>query len=247
MFYIVFDLEFNQDFLSLQNFNRQDAHYPFEIIEIGAVKLDEDLHTVGTFDAYVKPTFYAEVNPFITELTGITTDQLLSAKIFPEVYHEYMKFIGEGASVFGIWGMSDIKELFRNASYHQLDNTPIPRAFINIQPLVSTYFNLPAKKLLKLQDAVQMLHIPISHPFHHACHDAYYTSEIFRQVYHTAIKPAIYDPLYRPSRPQTPKKQIDFEGLIAQFEKMYSRTLSEEEQHMIKLAYKMGKTHQFLK
>jgi hypothetical protein len=34
---------------------------------------------------------------------------------------------------------------------------------------------------------------------------------------------------------------------MLQFEKMYSRALTKEEQGMVKLAYQMGKTNQFLK
>jgi len=43
------------------------------------------------------------------------------------------------------------------------------------------------------------------------------------------------------------KKIIDVDALIYQFEKMYSREMTEEEKSIIILAYKMGKTNQFLK
>ena len=246
MYYIIFDLEFNQDFLSLQNFDRQNAPYPFEIIQIGAVKLDINFSTIATFDRYVKPSFYREINPFITELTGITTNQLLQEEPFPEVYKAYTEFIGGTDSVFCIWGMSDIKELFRNAAYHQLSNECLPRMFINLQPHVSIHLGLPSKKLLRLQDAVAALTLPISYPFHNAFHDAFYTSEIFKKIYHPSIYPVHYDPLYKPIRQRQRKKQIDFDNLIQQFEKMYNRQMNQEEQDMIKLAYKMGKTNQFL-
>lgn len=246
MHYIIFDLEFNQDFSSLQNFDLKNSRYPFEIIQIGAIKLDESFNTTDTFDRYVKPFFYTQINPFITELTDITTTQLMSEEPFPEVYKAYTEFIEGVDSVFCIWGMSDIKELFKNTEYHQLSNKLLPRMFINIQPYVSIHLNLPSKKLLRLQDAVSALHIPITHPFHNALYDAYYTAEIFKKIYHSSIKPNYYDPLYIPSRQRQRKKQIDFDKLIQQFEKMYNRPMSDEEQDMIKLAYKMGKTNQFL-
>lgn len=247
MHYIIFDLEFNQDASSLQNFDRTTTRYPFEIIQIGAVKLDENFNTVDTFDRYVKPSFYAQINPFITELTGITTDQLLLEEPFPEIYKAYTDFIGDVDTVFCIWGLSDIKELFRNAQYHQLSNKLLPRMYINIQPYVPIHLSLSSKKLLRLEAAVSMLHIPITYPFHNAFYDAYYTSEIFKKVYHASIKPIYYDPLYVPVRQRQRKKQIDVAGLIQQFEKMYERQMTEEEQSIIKLAYKMGKTNQFLK
>ncbi|WP_326907666.1 hypothetical protein [Sedimentibacter sp. MB31-C6] len=61
------------------------------------------------------------------------------------------------------------------------------------------------------------------------------------------IRPGIYNPNYIKPRIKQPKKIIDIEALFKQFEKMYNRIISEEEKSMIILAYKMGKTSQFLK
>lgn len=246
MSYIIFDLEFNQDFSSLQNFELKSSRYPFEIIQIGAIKLDDQLNTLSTFNTYVKPTFYSAISPFITDLTGITMSQLIAQETFPGVYQNYMQFIQNQKAVFIIWGMSDIKELFRNVNYHALENTLLPRKFINIQPYVSQYLGFSSKKLLKLEDAVERLEISITQPFHNAFNDAYYTAEIFKKVYTPIIKPTYYDPTYTPQRPPRPRQKVDFEKLIAQFEKMYAREMTHEERNMIKLAYQMGKTHQFL-
>lgn len=247
MNYIVFDLEFNQDLNSLQVSDENAAKCPFEIIQIGAVKLDSDFHTAGTFNRYIKPSIYLQVNPFITELTGISTDQLLSEETFPEVLDEFIKFIGEDAFTTVIWGMSDMKELYRNADYHRLDKKSLPEMFINLQPYVSTFLNDSPKKLPKLQTAVETFNITTPYSYHNALHDAYYTAEILKKIYNPAILPKRYSPNYVTIRPRQPKKVIDFERLLQQFEKMYARELSVEEQDMIKLAYKMGRTQQFLK
>jgi inhibitor of KinA sporulation pathway (predicted exonuclease) len=247
MHFIIFDLEFNQDFSSLQHFNQDKSHSLFEIIQVGAVKLDSALNTVATFSRYVKPTFYTNISPFITALTGITTEQLAQEAPFPEIYEAYNKFIGNTDSVFCIWGMSDIKELFRNASYHHLNSSLLPKMFINLQPYVSMHLSLPVKKMLKLQHAVEALDIPVTYPFHNALHDAYYTAELFKKIYVPAIQPVLYNPLYVSVKPRPPKRVIDTDKLLQQFEKMYDRKMTSEEQSMILLAYKMGKTNQFLK
>lgn len=247
MHYIVFDLEFNQDFSSSHSLGEKKPLCPFEIIQIGAIKLDSNLNTVSTFNRYVRPTIYTQINPFIKDLTGITTDQLLSEERFPKVYKEYMEFIGESDSVFCIWGMSDMKELYRNVEYHKLDKTQLPDMFINLQPYVSTHFGFSLAKLLKLQTAVELLHILMPYTFHDALSDAYYTAEIFKKTNISALQPKRYDPNCVVIRARQPKKYIDFEKLLQQFEKMYDRKLSKEEEDMITLAYKMGKTNQFLK
>jgi len=245
--YIVFDLEFNQDIAS-SNVTKEKAHNcPFEIIQIGAIKLDTNYHAVASFNRLVKPTIYPQVNPFIADLTGITIKQLLIEEPFPRVFHDFMKFIEDKDSVFCIWGMSDMKELFRNVNYHELDQNIIPDRYINLQPYVSTYLNLPQKKLLKLQTAVETLNIDAPHPFHNALYDAYYTAKIFKKINNPMILPMQYHPNYSNLHPRQHKKTIDFEKLLLQFEKMYARELSKGEQEMVKLAYQMGKTQQFLK
>jgi len=247
MYYIVFDLEFNQDIPSLQDFDRRESHYPFEIIQIGAVKLDLNFHTVATFNRYIKPTIYKKISPFITELTGITTEQLQVEEPFPAVFKAYLKFIEDTDSVFCTWGMSDMKELFRNTEDHQLSSKFLPRMYINLQPYVSTLLDFPPKTLVRLQHAVEALNIPLTFPFHNAIHDAYYTAELFKKTFNSSFQPKLYDPSFVALRPRQRKRKLDTEELLQQFEKMFSRTMTDEEQELILLAYKMGKTNQFLK
>ena len=246
MNYIIFDLEFNQDFSSMQDYVNKDVKYPFEIIQIGAIKLDSSFNTIGTFNGYVKPTIYSKVNSFITKLTGITTEELLLADTFPEVYKNFVNFIDDPEAIFCIWGMSDIQELFKNINYHGLDNNFISKKFINIQPYVSKILGFTNNNLPKLQFAVEELKIDLPYEFHNAFYDAYYTAEVFKKIYNSSIEPKVYDPFYVKLRPKKAKVEVDYDGLFKQFEKMYERDMTKEEKEIIKLSYKMGRTHQFL-
>lgn len=245
MNYIVFDLEFNQDFSSESGKKLHRSF--FEIVQIGAVKLDENLNTLDTFDRFIKPSVYPVVNPYITELTGITTERLESEKTFPESYEDFTEFACCGDVVFCVWGMADLKELYRNISYHKLDQKLLSKKYINLQSSAAHHFGLPQKNLPKLKSAVELLSIPLVYSFHNAFHDALYTAEVFRRINREFIKILLYDPDHTPIRPRQVKQTVDYSKLIRQFEKMYDRELTEEEQTMIKLAYKMGKTRQFLK
>ncbi len=207
MNYIVFDLEFNQDLTSLQENDRIHwqidtlvadkkalSQFPYEIIQIGAVKLDERFHTLGTFNMYVKPAIYQKVNPIVTEITGITGEQLMEGEPFSKAYQSFMEFINEPQSIFCVWGVSDMKVLYKNAEYYKLNTKLIPRMYINPQPYVPKYLNLPQKNLLRLQTAVELLDIPIIYEFHNALYDAYYTAEILKKVYNMSLQPKVYDP-----------------------------------------------------
>jgi len=211
------------------------------------VKLDQNLNAIDTFQRYVKPTIYPVVNPFITELTGITTEQLATEEKFPAVFNAFVKFASGSDTVFCIWGMADIKELYRNIDYHNLESNLLSKWYINLQPYASLHFNLSRKKLMKLKTTAELLGIPLVYSFHDALYDAHYTAEIFKKLNKESIHVKLYDPTFVSPRPIPVKLKIDFEKMIHQFKKMYARDLTEEEQNMIKLAYKMGKTGQFLK
>lgn len=247
MHYIILDLEFNQNFSNMPVREVRGTKYPFEIIQIGAIKLDFNFNIASSFNRFVKPDIYENVSPFITELTGITTDQLMNEKSFPEVYNEFIEFVENKDSILCIWGMSDIRELYRSAEYYSMDMNLLPRMFINLQPYASLHFQLSKKTQLRLQNVVEMLNIPIIDKFHDALNDSLYTAEVFKKIYNSSIQPKIYDPSYIKPRPRQHKRIIDVNALICQFEKMYSREMTEEEKSIIVLAYKMGKTNQFLK
>lgn len=219
---------------------------PFEIIQIGAVKLDENLEIISTFNKYVKPSLYKEIHPFIQELTGISTDMLNDKELFPCVYNEFMKFIGHDDFVMCVWGLDDIKQLLRNIHFHELNSNNNLKRYMDIQSLASKEFNTPKGNRLGLKTAVEYWNIPVEHDFHNAINDAVYTAHIFRKVYKNHIQPSIYsNPNY--SRTSKPSLKVDTEKLIAQFEKMFNRKMTKEEKCIIRIAYNMGKTHQFLK
>jgi len=260
MQYIVLDLEFNQDpdsltssdslissNSSLNNNNLSTKKkYIYEIIQIGAVKLDENLNLAGTFNRLVKPTIYATISPYITELTGITPEKLQSEMDFCHVYNDFIEFIGDENTTLCVWGITDIKTLYKNVSYHHLDETLLPQKYINLQPYASVHLGQSRKKLLSLSYCAGALGIKTGSPFHDAFNDALYTAEIFKILFRPTIQPDIYNPEAKeiPKRPV--RKVLNFPRLIAQFEKMFSREMTDEEKEIIRLAYHMGKTGQFL-
>lgn len=276
MNYIVFDLEFNQDIpnndikqnedtkieirisevaknetIISEDKNTKDSsngrYLPFEILQIGAIKMDSALITLNTFNQLVKPSIYTKVNSYITELTGITTKEVLEKEPFPKVYNDFLDFIEDKNSVFCVWGVADVKELYRSARYYSLDTSKLPNHYINLQPYASQYFGLSKNKLLQLKHTIEGLNIPITYEFHNALHDAYYTAEIMKKIYNTTMKIEDYDPDFVKTKQNPPKQVIDIPSLLGQFEKMYQRKLTKEEEEIVVLAYKMGKTKQFLK
>lgn len=253
MYFIVFDLEFNQDPDSLiiprlrPDSPEMAGKYPYEIIQIGAVKLDGDFKMVGTFNRLVRPSIYGHVSDFVIGLTGITEERLEAEQDFSLVYKDFIEFVNEPDIILCVWGMADMKELVRNARYHKLDEKLLPNRYINIQPHTSLHLGQSKKKPLSLRYCVEALNIGTSYPFHDALNDALYTAEVFKRVYKAGMKPRRYD-LTQAIKSERPVKMVlDFPLLISQLEKMFLREMTAEEKEIIRLAYHMGKTGQFLK
>ncbi|CAH0436102.1 exonuclease [Clostridium neonatale] len=242
MNYIIYDLEFNQP-LSKDN-NISDL--TFEIIQIGALKLNENLEVISTFNRLVKPTAYLEIHPYIENLTQISTDMVMSHAQFPHIYNEFIDFIGNDEFVMCVWGAGDIKELIKNINFHKLKTLDNFKKYIDVQKLMSKYIKTPKGTKIGLGSAVEFFNISVTKEFHDAFNDAYYTAEVFKKLYNPEIKFSIYE--NKPSkRVDLPKRKLDTLRLFAQIEKMYDRSLSDEEKSLIKLAYNMGRTHQFLR
>ena len=67
MNFIVFDLEFNQAWNSEEG-RSLNLKCPFEIIQIGALKLDEKLQVTSSFNRLVKPEVYTSLHPFVKQI-----------------------------------------------------------------------------------------------------------------------------------------------------------------------------------
>lgn len=87
------------------------ALYPFsqEIIEIGAVLLDEAFDEVGSFKTYVSPQF-GRIDKYINRLTGITNDETRTAPVAKDAVEQFLAWVPEDAVIVA-WSDSDAFQL----------------------------------------------------------------------------------------------------------------------------------------
>lgn len=245
MKYIIFDLEFNQGFDKINNKTVSNSKCPFEIIQIGAVKLDSDLNIIDTFNSYVKSDIYKEMHPFVKKMTGITNNDIRTAPSFKSVYQEFLNFIGpKKNAIFGIWGTNDLKELYRNISYYNLCSSSLPTSYINIQKHASSFFKNPTGKSIGLQNAISILQLEQGKQYHNALNDAYYTSLVFQKINNDDIKSEVYT--YTESKKESAKFKVDYDKLFVEFKQILKRDLTKEDKKIINIAYNMGKKNKFL-
>ncbi len=177
--YVVLDLEWNQ---SVGGKEETVEHLPFEIIEIGAVKLDEELTEVGEFKSLIRPRIYPELHEKILEVTHMDEKILLEeGRDFEEAVKDFLDWCGEDA-VFCTWGSMDLTELQRNMAFYEISN-PFPKPFLyyDVQKLYSLLYG-DGKDRQSLDIAVLEMRIMEERPFHRALDDAHYTGRVMQKM-----------------------------------------------------------------
>lgn len=110
MKYVVVDLEMNK---VSKAFAEKRHTCNMEIIEIGAVVLDEAYNEISCFKTYVKPSFNSIIDPKIEKLTGITTGKVMNAPKFEEAFHMFVDFchsINDDIMMIQ-WSDSDLRQI----------------------------------------------------------------------------------------------------------------------------------------
>ena len=96
MNYIVFDLEWNQ---SPNGKEDSVEHLPFEIIEIGAVKLNGNFEETGTFHKLIRPKVYKKMHFKISEVTHMDMKKLCQeGQPFGAVMEEFLDWIWQSCA-----------------------------------------------------------------------------------------------------------------------------------------------------
>lgn len=247
MNYIVLDLEFNQHY----NFKTGEksvlvADCPFEIIQIGAVKLNENFEIIDKFSSLIKPTLYKRIHPYVEKITGFTEETFKESKGFVSVFDSFCNFMGKEEYTLCSWGSDDIKYLFKNIIYYKCNHERVSKLFINTQVFASKALNSPNGNSIGLKAAVEALGIEAENNFHDAFNDAFYTALVFQKIHPDVITPSVFK-IESVIAKKPVATRMNTHALLEFFEKSLERELSSEESAIIRTAYKLGKNKAFEK
>lgn len=154
MNYIIFDLEWNQCGSECEILT-SPVCLPGEIIEIGAVKLDDQFQKTDELRLYIKPQYYTKLHRKIVTLTGIRDRDLAEKGIpFPEAFRKFMDFCGEEFS-FMTWSRSDLPILVDNMLLHGIDISQLPDTY-DLQRIFCNEIMRFSRKM-SLDDALNVL------------------------------------------------------------------------------------------
>ena len=221
MNYVVFDLEWNQ---SNAGGSSKVEGLPFEIIEIGAVKLSGDGALEGEFNELIRPQVYKEMHRITGKIIHLTMEELKHSRSFPEVATRFEMWCGENPFLYCTWGTLDVMELQRNRKFfYMMPLTDKPMPYLDVQKLFAlTYDRDEPRRRRSLQDAIDYLKIEKHEPFHRAFSDAYYTAKVLQVLMKEnprVLHQVSYDVFYPPASRETEVKH-QFDGYF----KYISRT-----------------------
>jgi len=181
MYYITLDLEWNQAYaekaLAVQR--RLSSRLRGEVIQIGAVKLDKHLKICGSYQIIVKPKYFKRLHRHVSELTGITQEQMDMGTPLPEAAERFKNWCGKDFA-FLTWGPDDIPMLKENLNVHSIKGDWLDSAY-DLQ-LIFNRQTEDEKKQRSLEYAMEYYEIPQTLPAHDALNDAYFTALVAQKL-----------------------------------------------------------------
>ena len=124
MNHIVLDLEWNQAPHPARAVT-EPLRLNGEIVQMGAVKLNERFEAVDRFKAMIRPRYYKKMHRKVMELTGITADALVDGEAFPQAMERFFSWCGEDWDYF-TWGPDDAGVLRDNCIVFGVDPHRLP-------------------------------------------------------------------------------------------------------------------------
>ena len=174
MNYVVVDLEWNQAMSSKSSvFNKLPIKLRGEIIEIGAVKLDENMQPAEEFTIDVKPVYFKRMHYKVKKLTGFDKERLAKGHSFHDAFEQFREWCGDGVT-FLTWGCDDRGIMEQNIIIHDLDWDWIAN-WINLQ-LIYNMQTDGDKNQKSLATAMEHFGIEQTRVAHDALGDAYNTA-----------------------------------------------------------------------
>lgn len=174
MNYIILDLEGSCD---------NKGVFTNEIIEIGAVKLDNDLKLISEFQVFIKPIINPILTDFCKELTSIAQSDVDNAVGFKEGLDSFKEWIGTDYFLCS-WGFYDKNQFEKDCILHGLQTSWL-KNHISIKHQHQSINKL--RKGVGVTRALRMIGENFEGTHHRGIDDAKNITKIFKKI-HSNLK-----------------------------------------------------------
>ncbi|MBO4288890.1 MAG: exonuclease domain-containing protein [Lachnospiraceae bacterium] len=156
-----------------------------EVIEIGAVALDERNNVIGSFDEFVRPVHTDHVADNITGLTGIGTEQVAQAAPFTEVFPRFLEWCGP-VCTFYAWSRNDQAQLIKECDDKGIDADKQLRGWKDFQEIFVRKFGY--ERRMSLSAAITLAGLDFKGRPHSALADAENTAALYQYTKQPAFR-----------------------------------------------------------
>lgn len=156
-----------------------------EIIEIGAVKLDENFNIKDSVSVIVKPQIGKKLRGRVKDLTHITNEDISLGISFEEAVKGFSEWLGDEESTFLTWGDGDIRVFSKNYEYFfNIEALPFIDNYADAQKYCQSFIDSPSGQQIGLASACEKLGVnPEDFSHHRALDDSLMTVECIKKVY----------------------------------------------------------------
>jgi len=185
LYYIIFDFEWNNAY------SHQIHNYMNEIIEIGAVKLDEKLNIVDTFKQMIYPEYTKKLSGRCKTLTGITNEELKENGIdFNRAFSDFARWGAGNDNVYMSWSNSDLYVLSFNFLQHNHScKVDFMHNYCDVQKYCMSFIERDEEhknNQIALSKCAEQFGVEVDvEKLHRALADCYVTAECFKRVYNS--------------------------------------------------------------
>lgn len=173
---VIFDLE-----ATCIRSRSMDPNFKNEIIEIGAVMLDDNGIVIDRFSKFAKPQKNTILSEFCTELTTIVQDDIDGAEDLKDVLIEFYEWSKNSFII--SWGAYDMKQISSDTINQDLED------YIDLDDMISRHRNLKQwyqkfkglKKQCGMSKALNIENLKIIGTHHRGIDDAINISNIFKK------------------------------------------------------------------
>ena len=176
--YVVIDLEMCK---VPKGFRREKYPHSQEIIQIGAVAMNEEYQIVDSFMTLIKPE-HGLIDAKIQQLTGISPSDVKDAPYMKAAWESFSAWLPKDAR-FVAWSDSDTKQIIKELTIKEID-------FESMQPQFEEYIDcqivfsekMKTEKVYRLSEALIIADIDFDENIHDALVDAKNTALLFAKT-----------------------------------------------------------------
>lgn len=171
-------------FLDLEMTLQRSRYEIEEIIQIGAILVDQNDRVIFTYNQFIRPTLIDNVSNKTLAFLNIENHQIKNGIPYKQFYEDFKTIILRYKPAVVVWGNNDKYSLDKSYTINKVSPIFVEADFINMQQVLKKFYNFNNE--LGLFTTAKIYEIDCGDQLHNAYDDASITRLIFNKFYSIA-------------------------------------------------------------